>query len=550
MKYVLPSLAGLSALLLTSACSSETQVNVEGPISIETMQEVTRTLSSDEFAGREPGTPGGHMTLDYLAEQFAAAGLQPGNGDSWFQEVPLIEITSNNFSPLRVGGNAFSFGDDWVGVSYPQVPNTQIADSELVFVGYGINAPEKGWNDYAGIDMTGKTALILVNDPDFADEGLDGPFKGRAMTYYGRWTYKYEEAARQGAAAALVIHEDFAASYGWNVVEGGWSGPQAYAGGGTRGMDQTQMNGWVSNQAARTILSASDLDLDELTSAASQEGFSAISLGQNLSVSFTNSIREFTSKNVIGIVPGTERPDEYVLHTAHWDHLGLCGDEGAEDQICNGAIDNATGTAALVALGAAHVESGATERTQVFLAVTAEESGLLGAEYYASDPVFPLSQTVGGVNIDALYVMGEAHNVVSIGSGKSQLDGYLQQATDAQGRSISTEANPQAGRYYRSDHFSLAKRGVPMLYLKPGQNLVEGGEEAGAAWYANYNDNLYHAPADEYGEDWDWRGVESDLQLYFAVSRLLGAAEEWPNWYPEDEFRLIRDESCAAEGGC
>lgn len=539
-----------AALLTLAACTTEPQP-VDPQISLETMQEVTRTLSDDAFEGREPGTPGGERTVEYLIEQFQAAGLQPGNGDSWVQEVPLVEITSTNFAPLTVGDLQFDHGSEWVGVSYPQVERTEIADSELVFVGYGINAPERGWNDYEGIDMEGKTALILVNDADYAEEGLEGPFNGRAMTYYGRWTYKYEEAARQGATAAIIIHEDFPASYGWNVVEGGWTGAQAYADTGDGGADATAMNGWVTRDAAQQIVAAEGLNLDELIAAASQPGFEAVPFGQSVSTSFDSAIRRFTSNNVIGILPGNQAPTEYVLHTAHWDHLGICGDEGDEDQICNGAVDNATGTAALVTLAAAHAAAGPTSRTQVFLAVTAEESGLLGSEYYGANPVFPLDRTVGGVNIDALYVLGEAEDVTVIGGGKSALDGYLADALATQGRSQTPDAAPQAGRYYRSDHFSLAKRGVPMFYVKSGQTLSEGGAEAGEAAYQDYNTNHYHAASDEYSEDWDWAGVMQDLELYFLLARALGDTGDWPNWNEGDEFRATRDQSCASDdAGC
>ena len=514
------------------------------------MQDVTRTLSSDAFEGREPGTPGEEKTLAYLVEQFAAAGLSPGNHGSWFQNVPLVEITGSNFAPLQIGDHSFAASTDWVGVSYRQAERTVIEDSPLVFVGYGIDAPERGWNDYAGVDMRGKTALILVNDPDYAADTLEGPFNGRAMTYYGRWTYKFEEAARQGATAALIVHDEFPASYGWNVVESSWSGPQAYADTDTGGTDQTKMNGWVSGDAARAIFAGADLDYETMIRAAAQPGFAPVDLGQTVSTTFDNTSRSFSSRNVVAILPGAERPDEYVLHTAHWDHLGRCTPNPAGDDICNGAIDNATGTAALVALGQAHARSGATERTQVFLAVTAEESGLLGAQYYGSDPVFPLSQTVGGVNMDALYVMGPARDVVTIGGGKSELDNYLADALADLGRSASPDPVPQAGFYYRSDHFALAKRGVPMLYIKPGVDLIDGGREAGMAYARNYRSNAYHGPDDEYDPDWNWDGVAADLQLYFAIGRALGNSDSWPNWLPGDEFRETRDQSCAGAGGC
>ncbi|MGI8942999.1 MAG: M28 family metallopeptidase, partial [Qipengyuania sp.] len=442
---------GLLGAVALTACSMNTGEQVDtgataldipdvepGNLSVETMKEVTRTLSSDEFEGRMPGTPGEEKTVAYLIERFREAGLEPGNKGSWVQKVPLVEITGRDFAPLKITGGgkrmSFDFGEDWVGVSYREEAQTELADSELVFVGFGINAPEKGWNDYAGVDMKGKTAVILVNDPDFDNETLEGPFNGKAMTYYGRWTYKYEEAARQGAAGALIIHDTEPASYGWNVVESSWSGPQAYAQRGENAPPLTIMNGWVQKEAGARILQAAGRSLGELSSMARTKGFKAVPLGLRASTNFSNDIRTFESQNVIGVLPGSERPDEYVIHTAHWDHLGRCTPAPDGDDICNGAIDNATGTAALVALAEAHKQAGPTMRSLVFLAVTAEESGLLGADYYAANPVFPLEQTVGGINMDAFLVAGPSKDVTVVGQGKSQLDQFLENALGAAGR--------------------------------------------------------------------------------------------------------------------
>lgn len=525
-----------------------------GDLSQATMVEMTRTLSSDEFEGRMPGTAGEEKTVAYLIEKFQAAGLQPGNGESWVQEVPLVEITGKEFAPLTVEGEgvelSFAPSEDWVGVSYKEQVQTAIDDAELVFVGYGINAPEKGWNDYAGTDMKGKIAVILVNDPDFGSEGLDGPFGGKAMTYYGRWTYKYEEAARQGAAGALIIHDTEPASYGWNVVESSWSGPQAYAQRGDNPPPLTDMNGWIQKEAAAQIFEAAGKDLAALSAAAKDEGFKPVPLGLTASTSFRNDIRTYDSQNVIGILPGSERPEEYVIHTAHWDHLGRCTPAPDGDDICNGAVDNATGTAALVALAEAHVKAGAPARSLVFLAVTAEEQGLLGADYYAANPIYPLSQTVGGINMDAFLVGGASRDVTAVGNGKSQLDLFLAAALEADGRVVTPDPAPEAGYYYRSDHFAFAKRGVPMLYVDGGEDLVEGGREAGAALAAEYRANRYHGPQDEFDENWDWSGVMADLQLFYRLGRMLAESTSWPNWVEGDEFRATRDESCEAGEGC
>ena len=544
----------VAAALAAAACTSVPKAGAsptEVPqLSEATMKEVTRTLSLDEFEGRAPGTPGEEKTLAYLVQQFERVGLQPGNNGTWFQDVPLVEITARGHEPLRIAGRDYTHGADWVGVTYREEARTDLDASEIVFVGYGINAPEKGWNDYAGIDMRGKTALILVNDPDFEQEGLEGPFNGRAMTYYGRWTYKFEEAARQGAAAALIVHDTFPASYGWNVVESSWSGPQAYAQRANGGADQTWVNGWVQKPVAEAIARAAGRDLAELAAAAKRPGFRPVPLGVTASTGFDNAIRRFQSKNVIGIIPGRDRADEYVLHTAHWDHLGRCTPNAAGDDICNGAIDNATGTAGLVALGEAHVKAGPAARTLVFLAVTAEESGLLGSEYYGANPVFPLERTVGGLNMDALSLAGPARDVTVVGGGKSELDAYLDRALAAVGRVKTPDPSPQAGYYYRSDHFSLAKRGVPMFYLDSGQDLVDGGRAAGEAWETAYRANAYHGPDDEYDPSWNWAGTMQDLALFYRLGRMLAESGDWPNWYPGDEFRRLRDQGCAPAGGC
>lgn len=518
-------------------------------LSVETMKSITEELSSDAYEGRAPGAPGEEKTLALLTSKFAEAGLEPGNGDSWFQDVPLVGITAKNMSALKVSGGAsdlsFAFGSDYVGSSYQEQPKIDVADSDMVFVGYGINAPERGWNDYAGVDVKGKTVIILVNDPDFGTESLEGEFGGRAMTYYGRWTYKYEEAARQGAAAALIIHDTEPAAYGWNVVESSWTGEQFYAESANGGADHTKLNGWIQKDAAAKIFAAAGQDLTAQMAAAKKKGFKAIDLKLKASASLENDINKTDSKNVVGILKGKTRPDEYVLYTAHWDHLGRCKPAPDGDDICNGAVDNATGTAALVALAEAHVKAGAPDRSIIFLAVTAEESGLLGSAYYAQNPIYPLSKTVGGVNMDAFGMAGPAKNVIVVGKGKSQLDRYLEAALTEDGRVAEAEPTPEKGYYYRSDHFSFAKLGVPMIYFEGGEDLVDGGREAGEAISKDYTENRYHGPKDEYDPNWNWDGVMGDLKVYYTVARMLAMTEDWPNWNEGDEFRATRDESRA-----
>ena len=554
-----------AAALMISACSmggaDKADANVAldipevqpGQLSEATMKDVTRILSSDEYEGRMPGSAGEEKTIALLTERFKAAGLQPGNKGSWVQEVPLVEITGKDFAPLTITGGkgapiSLNYATDWVGATYREDAKTELKDSELVFVGYGIVAPEKGWNDYANIDMKGKTAVILVNDPDFNSTGTDGPFNGKAMTYYGRWTYKYEEAARQGAAGAIIIHDTAPAAYGWNVVESSWSGPQAYAQRGENAPPLTQMNGWVQLEAGKRILAAAGQDFAALSTAAQAKGFKPVPLGLKAGTSFSNDIRKFSSHNIIGILPGKTRADEYVMHTAHWDHLGRCTPAPDGDDICNGAVDNATGTAALVALAEAHAKAGPAERSLVFLAVTAEESGLLGADYYAANPVFPLNQTVGGINMDAFAMSGPSKDVTVVGPGKSRLDDFLNAALKIDGRVVTIDPNPEAGYYYRSDHFAFAKRGVPMLYVDGGEDLVEGGKEAGAKLAADYRANRYHGPKDEFDENWNWSGVMADLQLFYQIGRMLAMSDSWPNWVEGDEFKATRDKDCGAEG--
>ncbi len=519
-------------------------------ISVDTLKSVTETLSSDAFEGRAPTTPGEDKTIALIADRFAKAGLVPGgeNG-SWYQKVPLVEITSSP-SALRIsGGKApldFAYRTDMVIGTYQVRDSVEITDSEVVFVGYGINAPERGWNDYAGLDVRGKTVVILVNDPDWTAKTLDGPFEGRAMTYYGRWTYKYEEAARQGAAAAIIVHETEPAAYPFGVVVSSWTGPQLGFDEPGDHMDQSKAVGWITSDAARKLFAAAGKDYAAMIAAAAKPGFKAVPLGLKASVSMTNSIRRQASNNVVGLLPGTERPDEYVLYTAHWDHLGRCEPIDGDD-ICNGAVDNASGTAGLIALAEAQVKAGRTKRSQLFVAVTAEESGLLGSSYFANNPTVPLRQIVGGLNMDALNVHGKTRDIVLVGSGKSELEEYVRRYSAQQGRVIKPEPTPEKGYYYRSDHFSLAKLGVPMLYAEAGNDLIEGGVARGTALAEDYTAKRYHNPLDEYDPKWDWSGAVQDLELNYMIGRDLANGANWPNWLPTSEFRAIRDRSRAGK---
>ena len=513
----------------------------------------TKTLSSDEFEGRAPMTEGETKTVAYISKQFAEAGLQPGANGSWFQDVPLVQVTANpakadiRFTGPGTVNTTLKYGDDEVIWTKRVQPSVFVENSPLVFVGYGVVAPEKGWNDYAGLDMAGKTAVILVNDPDWQTEGLEGDFGGRAMTYYGRWTYKYEEAARQGAAGAIIIHDTEPAAYGWATVENSWTGPQVDMDRPDKGKDRVAVEGWIQKSAAEKLFEANGLNLAEQMAAAGKRGFKAVPLETKMSAMLENEIRQAQSQNVVGILPGTTRPEEYVLYSAHWDHLGICKPD-AEDKICNGALDNASGTAGLMELARVQAEAGAADRSIVFLAVTGEESGLLGSAYYAADPVYPLSQTVAGINMDGLNIGGLTKDVVVVGAGKSELEDYLKREVAKQDRRIDLEPNPEAGSFYRSDHFSLAKLGVPTLYAESGVDLVEGGKTAGQAASDDYRANRYHMPTDEYDPNWNWDGAIQDLTIYFDIGRELANSTAWPNWYEGDEFRAVRDQSRAGAG--
>lgn len=510
--------------------------------------ELVKTLSSDEFEGRGPGTAGEEKAVEYIKAQFERIGLKPGNDGSWFQVVPMTETTASEDTVLDfdVDGKplALKFGTDMVIGTRSGKPEIKVQDSELVFVGYGVDAPEQDWNDYAGIDVKGKTVVILVNDPGFhaKDESL---FQGNRMTYYGRWTYKFEEAARKGAAAALVIHDTPGASYGWDVVENSWSGAQYDLRAADDPAPRLPAQGWITGDAARQLFTAAGLDLDELYKAAGKRGFKAVPMDATLSFDLKSTINEKSSRNVIGVLPGSERPDEAVVYMAHWDHLGKHeGDPG--DNIYNGAVDNATGVAGIIEIaGKFAASTPAPKRSLVFAAVTLEESGLLGSQYYVAHPAIPLDKTVGVINLDALGVAGKANDLVVVGKGNSELEDILKTITDQQGRTLVEEGNPAGGYYFRSDHFNFAKAGVPALYTDAGEDLVEGGVAAGKAAAKDYNDNRYHQPSDEFDPGWKLEGVVLDLQTVYGVGRTLVDGDQWPNWYEDNAFRAAREKMMA-----
>jgi len=509
-------------------------------------------ISSDEFEGRAPGTEGEKKTLAYIEREFRAAGLEPGIGNSFLQPVPLVEIVPHADAAMEVRGARGSLSlrnaDDMVVWTRRPVPESRLKDAELVFAGYGIVAPEYGWNDYAGIDMRGKIALVLVNDPGFATQDPK-LFTGNAMTYYGRWTYKFEEAVRQGAAGVFVIHETKAAGYPWDVPRNGSDGPQFDMVIDDYESQRLALEGWMTQESAQRVLALAGQDYAALKQAAIDHRFRARPLGITAGVGVRNEVERRTTYNVVGVLPGSKRPDEFFLYTAHWDHLGkgadVPGDKNA-DTIFNGASDNATGIAALIELARGFgVTRPRPLRSVMFVAFTAEESGTLGSEYFAANPPVPVAQMYGGLNMDNLYAIGQTRDLTVIGFGASELDDYLRRAVARQGRVLVPEPTPEKGFYYRSDHFLLAKQGVPMLYTKAGIDSPTKGAEYGRAWLEEYIANRYHKPSDEYDASWDVSGIMQDIAVYYDVGLALANDSAWPNWREGSEFRAIRDSSRA-----
>ena len=547
MKNALMLASAVVALVAAPVRAADYPAVAVPPLDLALMKDTVKTLSSDAFEGRGPASSVEPKVLDDIIARFKAAGLKPGAADGgWLQAVPTVSMSPHDFSALEIAGMKFTRGKDFVAASFRHAEHTAIQDAELVFVGYGINAPELGWNDYAGLDMKGKVAVILVNDPDYAAADETGLFKGRRMTYYGRWTYKFEEAARQGATAALIIHDTYPAAYGWNVVESSWSGARVSVARKDNAMGETAANGWVQQDVAKAVFAKAGKDYAGLVAAAGKQGFKAMPLGVKANLSFDSTLVRSTSHNVIGIQPGTATPGEYVLYSAHWDHLGHCLKDARGDDICNGAVDNATGVGALVGLAKANAAAGAARRSQVFVALTLEEQGLLGSEYYAQNPVYPLAKTVGGVNMDSLPPGGVARDYAMTGGDKSDLTGYVRAVLKADGHYESPEDHSERGHYYRSDHFPMAKRGVPMFELGRGTDLVDGGKEKGRAAGEDYVEHRYHQPSDEYSEQWDWSGILEDVSVYYRLGRMLADGSDWPNWHATDEFRGVRDASLKA----
>ena len=505
-------------------------------------------LASDAFMGRGPATAGEEKTVAYISEQMRAAGLQPGgpNG-SWYQDVPLnqYDITGRPNLTVNVAGRRLDFtqGEQVaIRASMRNVDQATVA-APLVFLGYGVRAPERNWDDFKGENLRGKIGVVLINDPDF--ETGTGDFGGKAMTYYGRWTYKYEEAARQGLAGLLIVHETAPASYGWNTVKNSNTNTMFDIVRADPSASHPLVEGWIQRDVAVDIFRSAGLDFEALKKRAQSRDFRPVPIGDaTFAANFAVRRQTIRTRNVLGRLPGRTHPEETVLYGAHWDHLGIGLKDARGDSIYNGAVDNATGVAAILELARVFSAGPRPERSVVFAAWTAEEKGLIGSEYYASNPVYPLATTVAGLNIDAMSAAGPTRDVLVIGYGQSELEDRLQQVLAENGRTVARDAHPEAGYFYRSDHFPLAKRGVPMLYIESGKDLVNGGVAAGEAADSVYNDARYHQPADEYDPPrFDTRGMAQDVTALYRVGLALANSRDWPNYRQGSEFRPIRDQS-------
>jgi Zn-dependent M28 family amino/carboxypeptidase len=532
------SITGCSKVPETTPEQSSNFLSVYENINTDDIKKHIQTLASDEFEGRLPTTAGEELTLDYLVTELRNMGLAPGNGDSYLQAVELVEMTADPAMTLSIGDNQFAYKQDMVVSTKRETDLVELTKSELVFVGYGVNAPEYDWNDYQGLDVKGKTVVILVNDPGFENPD-SGKFQGKTMTYYGRWTYKYEEASRQGATGALIVHESAPASYGWSVVANSWSGPQYGLVTNNGNADRVAVEGWLTLEATQKVFKDAGLDFTE-QKALAMAGPYAKAMSLTASVTINSAIKKSTSHNVIATLPGSVKPDEHVIYSAHWDHLGK--DSSKEgDQIYNGAHDNATGIAANLATAKAFAQLDVKpQRSVSFLFVTAEEQGLLGSLYYAEHPLIPINKTVANINMDAMNVLGSTKDVAVIGMGKSELENYLTKAAMRQNRVLVEESRPEAGSYFRSDHFSFAKQGIPALYAKGGSDPID--EET-----ANYRKRTnvivtgcYHQVCDQFRENWDLSGIVQDTQLLFEVGYEVANTDDWPQWSPTSEFQRTK----------
>ena len=529
---VLRNLFFLTIIICSIGCTTESTSAIDQNLIARHMAE----LSSDAYMGRMPCTEGESKTIAYLQSEMQRMGLKTAN-ESYLQEVPLIDITSS-FSEFmdistKSGIIELEASKDFVVHTERKINQISLDQSELVFCGYGMVSEKDGWNDYADLDMKGKTAVVLVNDPGFGGEDSTF-FKGDIMTYFGRWTYKYDEADIQGADGLLIIHETTSAGYPWTVVQNSWTGSQQ----GLAGIDRSEdcgVKGWITLDAAQRLFEACDMDLPALIRAARKPGFKPVPMNANVSVDISVDYNECLSNNVFGYIEGSQRPDEIIMYTAHWDHIGV-GRVIEGDSIYNGALDNASGTSTVLAIADA-LSNEKPERSIGFLFVTAEEQGLLGSEYYAANPIFPLEKTVANLNLDGVNPAGMMKDLTIVGIGHSTMDVVAQEAATDQDRYIIAESEPEKGFFFRSDQFNFAKKGVPVLYAQGGYEHAEKGIEYAKSFKEEYTAKRYHAPSDQYDPaTWNFEGMLQDGELYYNISMKLANSDVWPQWYPESEF--------------
>jgi Zn-dependent M28 family amino/carboxypeptidase len=551
MKF--PLIALLAAVCVASPVRAE-GLRKAGGVDAARLSAHIKEIASDAYEGRAPGTPAEAKTVAYIEGQLKAAGVQPG-GDlkggkrAWTQDVPLgrFEISGPISATFSLGGQPqrLTQGVE-VAIRAPQtnVDSVDIKDAPIVFAGYGVTAPERNWDDFKGLDVKGKILFVLVNDPDF--ETGTGDFGGKAMTYYGRWTYKYEEAARRGALGLFVIHETAPAAYGWATVKNSNTNAQFDIVRDKPAEAHPLIEGWIQRGETVTLLQKAGLDFAALKKAAQSRDFKPVELkGVTFSAAFKVDHKVITSHNVAGRLPGTKHADETVIYSAHWDHLGVGEPDAKGDRIYNGAVDNGTGVADVLELARLYGKAPRTDRSVLFLFVTAEEKGLLGSAYYGSHPLYPLAKTVADINMDAMGVSGQAHDMSTSGSGQTDLQDTLTQFLKRENRAYSPDPSPEAGHFYRSDHFNFAKVGVPAISVGSGEDLLKGGKAAGAAAKAAYTRDRYHQPADEWSVDWDLSGQVQDMDLVYRMGRALANSRRWPAWYKDSEFKPLRDASAA-----
>jgi Zn-dependent M28 family amino/carboxypeptidase len=537
----------IAGLAIATGCKQNNKTEqIDKAISADEIKSQIAVLAADSLMGRKPFTAGENKAIAYISSQFKKAGLEPGNNGSYFQDVPMVEITSKPSATMQISGGTtpmiFTADSDFVASTRQEVPGVELKKSPLVFAGYGVVAPEYGWNDYAGLDVKGKTVIVLVNDPGYKN-GNPTFFKGDTMTYYGRWTYKYEEAARRGAAGVIIVHQTDPASYGWKVIQSSFTGAKLYLTEKDKHMSRCKVEGWMTEAAATKLLADAGITGD-IRAVARKRGFKAIPLNRDVSLGVTTKLKYSTSHNVIATIKGSTRPGEFVLYTAHWDHLGVGKPDAKGDSIYNGAVDNASGVAAIISIAKAFkAAKEMPQRSVVFLAVTAEEQGLLGSEYYASHPIYPLNKTVADLNMDALGDYGSTKDIAITGKGQNALEDYVQEIANADGLTTVGDRKPGSGSYYRSDHFNFAKLGVPALDINNGSISVANGADFGEARQKDYTDNRYHQQQDNYSDRMDVTGMMQVAGIMYQIGTKLSSETTFPGWKPGSEFKAIRDKA-------